>query len=378
MLIVFSKIFNNIKRYQLFLAWIIIYSIGIIFAFLNFNSEFFKICVQTYFFGFASINLGYSINKKIKSPEIARSSFINEILVGFIYIILGIIYPYLFPNITNPIIRQQIYFHTWDSLTVHLLCWQIYTYIACRNNHKKHRDYTYDEWNEIFLNISKNHEDLSSDFQRKLIHFIAPMAYFLFLFLSHQINSILGTFGWDPMTFATFGFFIGSIHFAWIVNIADLLRLTHFKQLGRFATRWFEKSLRPTELNTFASGTIMVLSWLPFLLAPLSIFLSVATIGALSDAMASTIGKKFGKKKLSSGKTIIGFIAGFITTFLIVNLVQFVLPLPNISHLDVQIIAFTTALGFVVVDYFANIFSDNCLNPLITGSIIWILWISLG
>ena len=116
------------KEIYLFFFAIVCFIIGfVIFAFRQYNSLFFMICSQIYFIIFGSINIFYTIKSR-NSPLKKQGSgkLINEILVAFGYYILAILYPFLFNFVENTSIEQMLYFHLWDSLTVHFFCWKIY------------------------------------------------------------------------------------------------------------------------------------------------------------------------------------------------------------------------------------------------------------
>jgi dolichol kinase len=125
-------------------------------------------------------------------------------------------------------------------------------------------------------------------------------------------------------------------------QVGDLARLNKFYILPEWAKRWF-LSMRPSELDTFVASTPLVLSLIPFVFAPFPILASVALITTGADAVACLIGKKYGTHRLkkNSNKTIEGFIAGGITTLLIVfvvmNVYHFWMPISFIKILFVFI-----------------------------------------
>jgi len=196
----------------------------------------------------------------------------------------------------------------------------------------------------------------------------------LIYFIGLLIEPILIQFNIETSAMIVYLWFILCIHFVWVMNIQDLTRLNYFHKLGRFATRWLETSIREEELNTYTSAAIMLLSWMPFLLSPFQILISICLIGAISDAMASIIGKKYGTRFFkNSPKSLIGNFFGGFTTFLVINFIHFVIPFDTNSIITVEIIAIATSLGFMIVDRFAKDISDNFLNPFVCGSIMWVL-----
>ena len=159
-----------------------------------------------------------------------------------------------------------------------------------------------------------------------------------------------------------------------MMNIGDLFRLNSFEKLGKFGTRWFEDSLRPSELETFTPGSIMILSWIPFFLVNIQILLDIVLISSISDGITSIIGIKFGKIAIKgTKKKLEGTIAGIITTYLIVIIINLIFPFQGLQNFEIHIIALFAAIGFGLVDIFSRKITDNFLNPVVTGLIIWIM-----
>ncbi len=364
------------KENLLFFFMIFCFIIGIlIFAFKQYNSLFFMICSQIYFIIFGSINLFYTIKSRNSLTKREISGYlIDEILVAIGYYFLAILYPFIFNFVINISLRQMLYFHLWDSLTVHIFCWKIYLYFAKRNNKKYHREMDYEQWKEYFLEKYSEISEFKKDAKRKLAHFYPALVIIGFYFLGIVFEPLSIKYGIESLTFSKYWQLAIAIHFLWTMNIADLFRLNNFKKLGKFATRWFENSLRPSELETFAQGSIMILSWIPFFLADIQILLVIVLISSISDGVTSIIGIKFGKISIKgTKKKLEGTIAGFITTYLIIIIINLILPFQGLKGFEIHIIALVTAFAFGFVDIFGGKITDNFLNPVVTGLIIWIL-----
>ena len=361
------------KENLLSVFMILCFIIGfVIFAFKQYDSLYFMICSQLYFIIFGSINLFYTIKSR-KNKKKMSVYIINEILVAIGYFVLAIIYPLLF-NFLVVSIRQMLYFHLWDSLTVHIFCWKIYLYFAKRNNKKYNREMNYDQWKEHFLDRYSGISEFKKDTKRKLAHFYPALVIIGFYFLGNALESFTTIYGINSLTFSKYWQLSIAIHFLWMMNIADLFRLNSFKKLGKFALRWFDDSLRPSELETFAQGSIMILSWIPFFLADIQILMAIVLISSIGDGVTSIIGIKFGKISIKgTKKKWEGTIAGMITTYLIVIIINLILPFQGLQGIEIYIIALVTAIGFGLVDIFGRKITDNFLNPVVTGSIIWIL-----
>jgi dolichol kinase len=364
------------KRYFV-LLWLGLFFTGIGIAIVDVQSVFFPVCIQLYFASFGLINLRYSFRSR-KNPEKAHNPeiFWNEVLVGVLFFVLSGIYPLIFRRGGFP---PSIHFHMWDSLTIHLLCWMIYTYFAQRNNKKHGRELSYQEWFFLYNQYQFTLNESKADLKRKFLHVGPPFVMVLVFFLGPLIEPVLLPFGWNAHSFMVYAWVALGVHFLWTINIAELLRLTKFSSLGRFATRWFESSYRPQELHTFSSGPIILLSWLVFSFAPIQVFFSVALIATVSDAAASVVGKKWGSKtRFHPTKTLAGFLAGFLVTYLIINLVYFSIPIASLSVWSIQLIALAAAGSFLLVDLFSHKISDNFGNPLATGCVQWIILICMA
>jgi len=97
-----------------------------------------------------------------------------------------------------------------------------------------------------------------------------------------------------------------------------------------------------------------------------------------ADAAACVIGKKFGKHRLrkNSDKTVEGFIAGGLTTLLIVLIIPMIYHawIP-ISIEKIIVMAIVATILFLLVDAFVKYISDNILNPILTGFGMWLILI---
>jgi len=270
-----------------------------------------------------------------------------------------------------------IYFNLWNSLSIHQLCWVIYIKVARQNNRKKHRMLLYSEWVNLVKEIHASKDEKAHNFTRKLMHFGISAGLILIyycgpLFIQLPVFSQLGI---TSDLFVKYWWFAICLHLLWMLNLADLFRLQSFSDLGRFATRWLESSIRNHEFYTFTSAPLMIISWFPFLLASQLIFIIIALNGSVSDALASIFGKKYGKVRDIRGKTKIGYIAGFVSTF-ILTFLGILIFLPSISVNSsigwIFMISLICGIAFFMIDRFTTIVSDNFLIPLVVGIILWI------
>ena len=195
--------------------------------------------------------------------------------------------------------------------------------------------------------------------------------------ITYDNFGILDKFNLDNYSFSYWFIIIIGFGFIFMFQIADLARLNKFYMLPNWARKWYF-SMRQEELETFLASTPLVLSFVPFIFAPFPIFATVALITTGADAMACFIGKKYGKHALrkNSKKTIEGFIAGGISTFLIViiimNLYYTWMP---ISIIKIFLMAVIATIIFLLIDMFAKFISDNILNPILTGFAMWLIYL---
>jgi dolichol kinase len=344
------------------------------------NTPFFMIVVQIYFSLIAFFTLYYAFKTR-KNPEKIehKEFFINELIMGVMLILFVIIFPFFYDRFNlYPSIKAQIYFHTWDSLTVNILCWGIYFITAYFNNKKYHTSMTFDEFKVKFNGQYK--DSLLNDFTRKLLHLIGPPIIVGVFYICQYLGQT-GTLaeiapGWTP-DFATIFMIIAIIlGFLLALPLSDLIRFYKFPWYDSVGQRWMLKALRPKELDTITSAAPMLLAGLLFASAPSMIFFSACFIACLSDAAACLVGKFWGKiHPHGSKKTLEGYIAGFITTFACVLFCNWLVPLPNANTLLVIAMALGASIGFLIVDIYAKTISDNFLNPVVCGIIIWALYL---
>ncbi|MCF2139915.1 MAG: hypothetical protein K9W44_07665 [Candidatus Lokiarchaeota archaeon] len=368
-MISFSK-----SQILIIVIWCLIYTIGLILRLFNLFPLYYLIIVEIYLFIFFLLNIRYALSSHNNFEKKKHSDyFINEILLSISYLALIIYLPFLFSRNLGDELWSFIYFNLWNSLSIHIFCWFIYILCAQRNNQRKHRNLNYSEWLYIVRMLHNSKNDVVHNSTRKLMHFGIAFGLLLIYILSRIFVDIplFSQFKISESLFINYWWFAISLHLLWMLNIADLFRLNGFSFLGRFATRWFESSIREKEFYTFTSAPLMIISWLPFLLASQPIFIIVAFIGSISDALASIIGKKYGKIKDSHDKTREGYFTGFFSTF-ILSFLGIMLFIPSIN--SIWLISFAsvlTSIGFYIVDRYAKLISDNFLNSMIVGGILW-------
>jgi len=328
-------------------------------TFINQYYWIFEIWVMIYLGIFGSLCLFFSIrtHRNPEKQQIPRL-FKNEILIVLMFLVIIVLYPFLFDSYAPESVRAEIYFHIWDSLTVNLIVWAILLPIWKYQDKKCHFKITESEWcvqiEKIFQARAEN-KHTKNNFTRKKVHFI----YIAIIVGLYYLGIILEQFitlppGWDGRLVSVWLLVSVILNYLWIMMIFDLVRLLKFDSLmSKFMLDSALHSLKRDELHSFTSAHVLLLGLLPFVMVPPlpQVFLSVWLISAFSDAMASIIGMRFGKKrKESDHKSWEGYIAGFLSTYAVILFVHIMSPFPEFDWLTIHFLAFMTAMVFFFVD----------------------------
>jgi len=331
--------------------------------------------------GYCILTLIYIFkNRKIK---IENHLFINEILIALLFLIAGVLFPFMY-QFHSPGLSQNSLNYLWlfssTFFIVEMGIWVImllYNGFISKKNPEIMAERDYKKFCEEF---DKNwNDDLKSEFGRKFLHLFTCFVIFFFWTLGLVLDDlgILVQWSLDNYSFSYWLIIIVGFGFVIMFQIGDLARLNKFYLLPKWSKRWY-KSMRQEEQCTFIASTPLVLSFTPFLFVPFPIFGMVALITTGADAAACVIGKKFGKHSLrkNSDKTVEGFIAGGLTTLLIVLIIPMIyhawIPI-SIEKIILMAIVATTL--FLLVDAFVKYISDNILNPMLTGFGMWLILI---
>jgi len=320
---------------------------------------------------------------KNKKEKIAKDLFINEILIAILFLVAGFLFPFMYtfhsPGLSIKTVHV-LWIITSLIFTVEMIVWIItllYNSLKLKNHPEKLAEKNYDLFGQNLQEIWK--KPYKSEFGRKFLHILTSIVVLVswIIGLILEYTGILSHLGLEIYSFSLCVIVTAGFGFVIMFQIADLARLNRFYLLPNWAISWY-KAMRPDELNTFISSTPLILSFVPFVFTPFPIFAGVVLISTVADATACLIGKKFGKYKLKkdSDKTIEGFLAGGISTFLIVVFIT------NVFHIWIPVnwfkiisMAFVATIIFLMVDLFSKNISDNILNPLLTGFGMWIILI---
>lgn len=322
---------------------------------------------------------------------------INEIVTCLLLISLGLYYPLFtlkfggnLPGIVYPTLRDELSILGIIGIVVVMLGICVWGLSA------KYRTIKHPELLEDVNNYDVFCERLEREYKlvlkRKITH-ILPFGVIGGLIVIFAILQFIPIFSDKWQNYALFFIVILGMDFALTFLLGDLIRLFDFSYMPPLAGELFSKGLTPDELDTFASTSIMVFGFAPFLLLEFPFFLIIALITSIGDGMASIFGIFATKKKFihyfpkGSHKSIEGYIGGFLFTFLSVlfgglfsNVFHF--SDPSIWSIDILIIlGIVLSIVVTLIDLVTSKkiqLCDNYLNPLICGLVAIICLIILG
>ncbi|MHA1293272.1 MAG: hypothetical protein ACTSQJ_11475 [Promethearchaeota archaeon] len=329
------------------------------------------------FIGIAIVTFIYIF--KNRKEKIEKHIFINEILVGLLFLLSGILFPFMYQAHSD--LPQNTLNFLWLTTSIILIVEMTVWFSILGKNAYKYKVNPDAVWNyEQFCEEFRETwvYNFRKDVERKMLHLLPVAVIFLFWTIGMILNSmgILAQWGLDTYSFAFWLIITVGFAFCIMFQVADLARLNKPYLLPVWAQKWYSKSMKPDELDTFISSAPLVLSFVPFVFAPFPIFAAVALITAGADAAASLVGKKYGKHKFKddSKKTIEGYIAGASMTFLIVVLIAGIYhPFMAVSVGLIMTMAIVATMLFLLIDAFAENITDNILNPILTGLGMWII-----
>ncbi|MCK4380325.1 MAG: hypothetical protein KAW51_04240 [Candidatus Lokiarchaeota archaeon] len=320
---------------------------------------------------------------KKRKVKIENHLFINELLIALLFLLAGILYPFIY-SFHSPNLSQNSLNYLWLFTSIFFLVetavWAlilIYNTVISKKNPEimAERDYS-----KFCIEFNKNWvDDLKSELGRKFLHLFTCFVIFFFWTLGTILNDlgVLSQWGLDNYSFSYWLIITVGFGFVIMFQVADLARLNKFYMLPKWAKRWYQ-DMKQSELYTFVASTPLVLAFIPFVFAPFPILASVALIATGADAVACLIGKKYGKHSLktNSKKTVEGFIAGGLTTFIIVFLISIIYsPWLPVSNEKIFFMSLIATILFLLVDAFAKNISDNILNPMLTGFGMWLIFL---
>jgi len=311
----------------------------------------------------------------------------SEVLESILFFVIGF---YVLTMISEPsqnqIIFYLIHIFSFSAITIFFLGFNVIPhYIRSKRNPNYRKGITYEKFLEKIdkkyqsIEIGKK-TDRFKDFTRKLLHFIQFAGIITVSFISDIIVSKNSDWNITSIEFRNF-IFIMIAGFFWIMMmVGDITRITHWEYLPGWGWHWFEKSLEPEKerwtVNAVTTILLANMIWIHPIF-PIQVLFIASWVSCIGDAVASIVGKYFGKHKLKVGnfpqKSIEGLIAGFLTTVLGIIVILKLIPVLGLSGFIVFLIALVCGIIFALIDIYGKIFCDNLLNGIFTGVVSWVL-----
>ncbi|MHA1371232.1 MAG: phosphatidate cytidylyltransferase [Promethearchaeota archaeon] len=341
------------------------------------NPYFLPISALYFLYGVFAFIIGYQHRK----TDETRESFLNDVMIGCIFIMCSVTYPFMYKITGLAAEWQNVFFLLSDAFILGFLAFLsfyiIQEYVRAKRDPSRleTRDY------QRFV-VESDHfkDDKKRDANRKLLHLIPVgviLIVYLFAFLlkNELIETGIKMLG-VPISYLGFAYFLIVLigySFVAMFMLEDTLRLIgknkYFYLTPDWAHKWIRSSLSANETQTFISSIPLVLCFMPFLFVSFPLFISVAFITSLADAAASIFGKRFGKHKIriNNKKSYEGLVVGMFSTFLAVFLTNLLIPDLSLTCLGLMIMSVGSAIIFGFIDVFGGKIVDNILNPLICG-----------
>jgi dolichol kinase len=227
-----------------------------------------------------------------------------------------------------------------------------------------------------FVSLFKQKENVLNkpyhDLMRKLFHAIPS----LMIMIIWVTCSIIGQPELRMPLILTTGY-AGLTAFAFL----DFIRLSFINNkkvnhlLPDSINKLLARVIKEQELYEPLKVAPLILAMIPILFFPFPVFFSMMLIATISDGMASVTGHYFGKKKFpaNSNKTIVGYFAGAITSFILV-IISFSL-LSTLLINKIILIGLVGTAAFFITDFVNMRIDDNILNPLISGLVIGLTYL---
>jgi hypothetical protein len=243
----------------------------------------------------------------------------------------------------------------------------------------------YDVWCKEFL------DEYEVVLKRKITHILPPgvVCGVIVVFAMLQFIPIIGS-KWQA--YGMYFIVIIGVDFAFTFIIGDLIRLYNFQYMPPLAGELFKAGLTPEELDSYASTSVMVYGFAPFLLLDFPIFAIIMLITSVADGMASMFGIIAAKRGTihlfpkGSKKSIEGYIGGALFTIFSVyfgvwfsNFFGFSDPAVWTMELTF-IIAMILTIVVTIIDLVTVKIRllDNWLNPLVCGIVLIIILVVAG
>lgn len=337
----------------------------------------------------------YAIKLNDSHPE--EHNFTNSILALILWITAGLLYPLFFstnnPSLSLFLVLSVFFICIFTPSLIILILYYQYQFVVKKNpNTKVKRNF-----NTFLKHFDKELEEantlrsqkLKTEMHRKALH-LFPAGVIIFLW-------IFGVYIWDNLWNARVAwgitgrefskFLILTVGYSGILvfGALDYIRLScifenHnlFHLIPDNVLNLLRISMKRKENFEFIRPAVLILSFVPIFFFPFGVFTAAILIATIGDGAASIFGLRFGKINFpkSSEKTIIGYLAGFFTSF-IVSIIPLVLFESILDINEILIIAFGGASMYFVIDISNLKIDDNILNPILCALIMGFLYFQL-
>ena len=318
----------------------------------------------------------YSFWSKTNVRGKGNKELYNETILGILLIILALGLPSVFIPTQTTEAQKEFFFNlmfialaTEGLIFAYML---IGSYYRTQKDSDRKKKMNYSCFKDDF--IANYVDDPKKDMQRKGLHLL-PVAVIIICFHFSYLLADLGILAADidPLGFYYFLILTIALAFVQMFMLEDLCRIwNRFEALPEWAYGWICHSMIPDELDTVLTSTPMVVAMFPFVFTPIPLLFSVGIITGLSDAVASMVGKRFGKHKwpINKKKSIEGTLAAILTVYAAI-FACFYFYADSFNLFRVFTAASFASLMFLLVDLFSSKISDNLLNPILCGTAIY-------
>lgn len=339
--------------------------------------------------------LFYAIKLREKFPK--EHNFYNSFLAFILWVLAGLVYPLFFWTDNSNIIfflqLSMFFICLFTPSLIFLILFYQYLFVVKKNPDIKNER----NIDNFLINLDKKNNrindsrsyDLKTDLHRKALHlFGAGMIIILWIFAVYiwedlwKANEIWGISG---KYFARFLVLTAGYSSILVFGALDFVRLSFifenrniYHLIPDKVLNLLCKSMKRKENFEFIKPVILILSFVPIFFFPFGVFAAAALIATIGDGAASIFGLRFGKIHIpkTSDKTLIGYIAGFLSSFgisiLLLSLFEF-----NLGINKILIIALSGAIIFLIIDLLNLKIDDNILNPILCAVVMGILYFLL-
>ena len=227
-----------------------------------------------------------------------------------------------------------------------------------------------------------------TDLTRKALH-LFPAAMILLLW-------IFGVYIWEGMWNQQLIYGINGENYArfliltvgfggiFVFAMLDYVRLSHIFKKNMYhllpdnVSNLLGNAMKRSEFYEFTKPATLILAFATIFFAPFPAFCAAMLIATIGDAAASVFGLGLGRIHFPKGspKTIIGYVAGTLTSFG-VCMISYLIFAPALLIPKAVVLSISGALAFLIIDLLNLDVSDNILNPIISALVMSLLYVLL-